>query len=76
MSVYIKPFIKGDKVEQVSFIFEEPISIRELVSMLKKANGKPRHAHRFTPQNYVYSYGEIIAVILRCSCGRSKREFV
>ncbi|NVM28270.1 MAG: hypothetical protein HWN65_05470 [Candidatus Helarchaeota archaeon] len=76
MPAYIKPFIKGDKVEQITLIFEKPISIRELVSMIKKANGKPRHTHQFTSPHYVYSHGEIIAVMLRCTCGRSKREFV
>ena len=83
MKLTIAPIIQESKVVELSLRFDKPLSIlgfRKLLETINTAlhddqsiqdNG---HQHNFI--NYpVYSNGEMIAVIQKCSCGKTKRNY-
>ena len=82
MTFTIAPIIQESKVVKLSLLFDKPLSIPSFRKLLETINTalndqavqKNRHQHNFT--NYpVYSNGEMIAVVQKCSCGKTKRNY-
>lgn len=83
MKLTISPTIQGSKVVELSLRFDKPLSILSFRKLLETINTTLHdlaiqgngHQHNFI--NYpIYSNGEMIAVIQKCSCGKTKRRYV
>lgn len=81
MTLTAAPIIQESKVVELSLRFDNPLSIPGFKKLLETINAalhdqivqKSGHQHDFI--NYpVYSNGEMIAVVQKCSCGKTTRN--
>lgn len=82
MTITIQPVIKRYRVEEFSLSFDNPLSLhdferllRKLYDELQRRRIKKSHKHNFI-QYPIYSGGEMIAVVKKCSCGATIRTRV
>mgnify|MGYP001041145376 CR=1 FL=1 len=82
MTITIQPVIKGYKVEGFSLSFDDPLPLQDFERLWRKFYNELQHRMVKTPHKHnfiqypVYSGGEMIAVVKKCSCGATIRTNV
>ena len=82
MTMTIRPIIKEHRVEEFSLSFDKPLPLhdfqklwRKLYNELQGHRRKKSHKHNYI-QYPIFSGGEMIAVLEKCSCGATIRKNV
>ena len=82
VALTFQPLIRGDKVEELLLHFDHPLTVPACVKLLvrlredlESSHSEHSHKHDFA-QFPVYSYGEMIAVVEKCTCGATRRKLL